>query len=367
MTANAPSLTHASRHASGGADPVTPAAIGASAPVTVTAVKTAPYTAAAQDMIPVDTTSGGITVTLPAAPADKTRVVVKKIDSSANVVTVQRGGSDVFDKASGGTSLTLTLQFQTLSVQYNSATSIWYVVATDRPLAGLATGVVKNTTTTGAPSIAVAADIPVVAPGVAGPLNAADTTLIVADANGHFPTTAMPLSAQRDVLSRRTGAFAETIRREDATTNTVQVLGQLSMASIVLLKGQVVTKIVFLAGSTGLNTPTNQWFALWNSAFGLIGTTSDDTTTAWGASSEKSLNMLANYTVLADGLFYVSCLVAATTANSLVGSAPSAISVALAPALNGRDTTHTGLTNLASCPSTATMTANAIRPYAWVG
>lgn len=44
-------------------------------------------------------------------------------------------------------------------------------------LAGLATGVVKNTTTTGVPSIAVAADIPTVAQGSTGPLSATDATL----------------------------------------------------------------------------------------------------------------------------------------------------------------------------------------------
>jgi hypothetical protein len=43
-------------------------------------------------------------------------------------------------------------------------------------LSGLATGLLKNTTGTGAPSIAVAADVPVVAAGGTGALNATDTS-----------------------------------------------------------------------------------------------------------------------------------------------------------------------------------------------
>lgn len=44
-------------------------------------------------------------------------------------------------------------------------------------LSGLATGVLKNTTTTGVPSIATAADIPTVAAGGTGPLSATDSSV----------------------------------------------------------------------------------------------------------------------------------------------------------------------------------------------
>jgi hypothetical protein len=107
--------------------------------LTPTAVKTAPYTAAALDLVPVDATSAAVAITLPTAPADKTRISVKKIDASVNAVTVQRGGSsDVFNKASGTTSVALALTNQSLTIQYQASTGIWYVVDGDLPYSSLA-------------------------------------------------------------------------------------------------------------------------------------------------------------------------------------------------------------------------------------
>lgn len=105
--------------------------------LTPTAVKTANYTAAANDLVPVDATSGTVAVTLPTTPADKTRIAVKKIDSSTNTVTINRGGSDVFNKTGGSTSLTLSLVNQAVTLQYKTSGGIWYVVSDDTPLSQL--------------------------------------------------------------------------------------------------------------------------------------------------------------------------------------------------------------------------------------
>jgi hypothetical protein len=102
-----------------------------------TAKKTANYTAAANEIIPADSTSGAITITFPTAPADKTRVVVKKVDSSSNAVNLALGGSDVFNLAGGSTTGSLTLQNQAIQAQYASATGIWYVISTDVPVSEL--------------------------------------------------------------------------------------------------------------------------------------------------------------------------------------------------------------------------------------
>jgi hypothetical protein len=103
------------------------AAAGAFTP---TAVKTSAYTAATGDFVPVDATSGAVTVTLPTAPADKTRIYIKKIDATANIVTVSRGGStDVFNKTGGSTSVTIDLSNQAISLQYLASLGIWYVYA----------------------------------------------------------------------------------------------------------------------------------------------------------------------------------------------------------------------------------------------
>lgn len=93
---------------------------------TVTTVKTTTYTAAVAELIPADASSGAFTITLPSAPADRSRIYIKKIDTSTNAITVARGGTDVFEKTSGATSLTLALQFQAVLLTYNSSAGVWY-------------------------------------------------------------------------------------------------------------------------------------------------------------------------------------------------------------------------------------------------
>lgn len=105
----------------------------------LTALKTANYSPSVNEFVPVDATSGGITITLPTAPADKTRIGVKKIDSSTNLVTITRGGTDIFNKAGGSTSVALTYANQAVQVQYEVATGIWYAVSSDLGLTALDT------------------------------------------------------------------------------------------------------------------------------------------------------------------------------------------------------------------------------------
>lgn len=103
-----------------------------------TAVKTSAYTAAAGDLVPVNTTSGAVTVTLPSAPADGSIIAIKHIiQVSTNAVTITAAGTDVFNKASGSTSLTLPLVNQGILIQYKSSTGIWYVLSDDLPLSQL--------------------------------------------------------------------------------------------------------------------------------------------------------------------------------------------------------------------------------------
>jgi hypothetical protein len=105
--------------------------------LSATAVKTSAYTAAAGDLVPANATTAGFTVTLPTAPADQTRISIKKIDTSANVVTIACGGSDVFNKAGGSTSVSLSLLNQAIGLQYTLSSAIWYVVGDDVPLSQL--------------------------------------------------------------------------------------------------------------------------------------------------------------------------------------------------------------------------------------
>lgn len=109
--------------------------------------KTANYTAAANQLVPVDASAGAVTVTFPTAPADGTRDVVKKVDSSANAVSLALGGSDVFNVAGGPTTVSLSLQNQAIQAQYDATHAIWYVISTDVPLSGLDARYLNQSTT----------------------------------------------------------------------------------------------------------------------------------------------------------------------------------------------------------------------------
>lgn len=104
-----------------------------------TAVKTATtYTAAASDFVPCDTTSNNITITLPTAPADQAQIGIKQvIRGGTNTITIAAGGSDVFNKVGGSTTLTITLLFQGVIIQYKASTAIWYVLSDDFALSQL--------------------------------------------------------------------------------------------------------------------------------------------------------------------------------------------------------------------------------------
>lgn len=101
-----------------------------------TATKTAAYTAANNELVIADATAGAFPVTLPAASAAGLggTVVVKKIDSSANAVTVQRGGADTIGAAT--ISLTLSLADEALTFT-SDGTAKWTVSAGQKSLASL--------------------------------------------------------------------------------------------------------------------------------------------------------------------------------------------------------------------------------------
>ena len=86
--------------------------------------------------------------------ADKTRIEVKMMNTaSSNTVTIATGGSDVFNKAGGSTSLTLSLLNQGAMLQYTGSTAIWYVQSDDLPLSQLDGRYAQTTlSTAGAPT-----------------------------------------------------------------------------------------------------------------------------------------------------------------------------------------------------------------------
>jgi hypothetical protein len=71
-----------------------------------TVTKTADYTADSGDLVEADATSAGLTVTLPELPAVGVLVAVKKIDSTANTVTITASNSGTIDGDSSATTQT---------------------------------------------------------------------------------------------------------------------------------------------------------------------------------------------------------------------------------------------------------------------
>lgn len=87
-------------------------------------LKTASYTAANDHTILADATAGAITITLPDATAVPRRMyLIKKVDSSANAVTVSAYGTQTID---GSASVSISTQYGTLHIQSDG--SNWHIL-----------------------------------------------------------------------------------------------------------------------------------------------------------------------------------------------------------------------------------------------
>jgi len=86
------------------------------------ATVTADHTAVTQSLVLVDASGGPVTVTLP-GPTSATVVTVKKIDSTANAVTIATPGSETID---GDSDRTLTAQWVAREVASDGAN--YYVI-----------------------------------------------------------------------------------------------------------------------------------------------------------------------------------------------------------------------------------------------
>ena len=102
-----------------------------------------------------------------------------------------------------------------------------------------------------------------------------------------------------------------------AAALTTQVM---TCVPIVLEVGDKVTSLSFLSGATPANTPTNWWFALYDTqaTAALIAQSADQLTAAWAADTIKTLALSAAYVAAATGVYYVAIMVKATTVPSLI-------------------------------------------------
>ena len=94
-----------------------------------TSVKTANYTASVNDLVLTDiATTGSFTVTLPSAPADKSRIQVNLIaNMSGRQLTVACGGTDKFNTTTGDTVLYMQNSVEVVQLQYIASSGVWLV------------------------------------------------------------------------------------------------------------------------------------------------------------------------------------------------------------------------------------------------
>lgn len=156
--------------------------------------------------------------------------------------------------------------------------------------------------------------------------------------------------------------IAETVPTWSNITNqSVLTSGRLALVGIWLPSGKQITSISFLSGTTAGGTLTHQWFGIFDDQRNALRLTSDDTSTAWGSSTLKTLNLTSPWTTTYSGLHFLGIMVAASTVPSLRAVA---VGAGITPqAFN----TATGLTTPPSLPyQPATTAALASVPYARV-
>ena len=77
------------------------------------------------DAILVDASSGAVTITLPPITRDGKAFDIKKVDSSANAVTVDGDGTEPIDD---GLTAVLTVQYEDISIMAELSTKKWWIL-----------------------------------------------------------------------------------------------------------------------------------------------------------------------------------------------------------------------------------------------
>lgn len=118
------------------------------------------------------------------------------------------------------------------------------------------------------------------------------------------------------------GHRSQNLRALDVSADTDPLTTQVMLSVAVPLQvGDLVTNITFKSGATAADTPTNYWFALYDtqSTPALVGQTADQTSAAWAANTVKTLALATPYRVTTTGVHYASIMVKATDLPSLIG------------------------------------------------
>lgn len=165
-----------------------------------------------------------------------------------------------------------------------------------------------------------------------------------------------------------TGTLAETMPREtcpEANTVAPTASGTLFMQAVYLAAGQLVSNITISSATTAAGTPTNYFFALYDTNRALKAVSANQTTTAWAANTVKTLAMTTPYRVPTSGLYYIGFMMTATTIiTTKGGTAKTGGQLAsTVPILHGASST--GLTTAMPDPAAA-ITGGLVTMYAAV-
>lgn len=112
-----------------------------------------------------------------------------------------------------------------------------------------------------------------------------------------------------------------------------------------LYKGQTITNLLFITGTTAAGTPTHSWMTLHDSSRVKVAETADMLTAAIAASTLHTYSLTSPYVVPTTGLYYVGiCVIATTPCNVALNGGTSAGKTVsgIAPILGG--TSDSGLT-----------------------
>ncbi len=162
-----------------------------------------------------------------------------------------------------------------------------------------------------------------------------------------------------------TGCLAETFPRSMIPINQTSMLtsGTILLTAIALQKGQLVSSASFYAGTTALGTGTHQYFSLHDSTLARVALSADDTSTAWGTNTKKTLSFTSAFTVVTTGLHYIGLLVTASIVPTLYGQ-NEASSVVQSDTPIGCGTADTGVSAIPN--PVAALSIQGKVPYAFV-
>jgi hypothetical protein len=142
---------------------------------------------------------------------------------------------------------------------------------------------------------------------------------------GYFDTRPVGSSTPERVAfaGNPAGMFRANMERADVAADLAALTTQVMLSvGIYLQAGETVTNLSLKSGATAAGTPTNWWFALYDTSAtpALLGQSADQLTAAWAANTTKTLPLASPIKVTKSGIYYVGVMVKATTVPSLIGA-----------------------------------------------